>query len=194
MPAIVEVCDVSLYVMTSEFGAPTQLEKIDMLDFADLIALNKMEKKGAEDALRNVRKQFRRNRNLFDGPDDRAPRLRHHRQHSSTTPAPTSSTGRSSTRSTKKRGSAGSRSCRSVPARAAGTRSSPPSRPATSARSPAPPATTARQCRAGAGRPPAFPAQRGPGPCCARPAAAEPRRSRRRAIADDAGRNSPRRP
>jgi len=70
---IVEICDVSLYVMTSEFGAPTQLEKIDMLDFADLIALNKMEKKGAEDALRNVRKQYRRNRNQFELPDSRLP-------------------------------------------------------------------------------------------------------------------------
>jgi len=70
---IVEVCDLSLYVMTSEFGAPTQLEKIDMLDFADLIALNKMEKRGAEDALRNVRKQYRRNRKLFDAPDESLP-------------------------------------------------------------------------------------------------------------------------
>jgi len=71
--AIVRVCDVSLYVMTSEFGAPTQLEKIDMLDFADLVAINKMEKKGAEDALRNVRKQVRRNRKLFDAPDEQIP-------------------------------------------------------------------------------------------------------------------------
>jgi methylmalonyl-CoA mutase len=70
---IVEVCDLSLYVMTSEFGAPTQLEKIDMLDFADLIALNKMEKRGAEDALRNVRKQYRRNRHLFDAADEELP-------------------------------------------------------------------------------------------------------------------------
>jgi methylmalonyl-CoA mutase len=70
---IVEVCDVSLYVMTSEFGAPTQLEKIDMLDFADLIALNKMEKRGAEDALRNVRKQYRRNRQLFEAADAELP-------------------------------------------------------------------------------------------------------------------------
>ena len=70
---IVEVCDVSLYVMTSEFGAPTQLEKIDMLDFADLIALNKMEKRGAEDALRNVRKQYRRNRHLFEAADEELP-------------------------------------------------------------------------------------------------------------------------
>ncbi|AMV70432.1 methylmalonyl-CoA mutase family protein [Desulfuromonas carbonis] len=70
---IVEVCDLSLYVMTSEFGAPTQLEKIDMLDFADFVALNKMEKKGAEDALLNIRKQYRRNRNLFDAPDAAIP-------------------------------------------------------------------------------------------------------------------------
>ncbi len=70
---IVEVCDQSLYVMTSEFGAPTQLEKIDMLDFADLIALNKIEKRGAEDALRNVRKQYRRNHKLFDAADEDLP-------------------------------------------------------------------------------------------------------------------------
>jgi methylmalonyl-CoA mutase len=70
---IVEICDVSIYVMTSEFGAPTQLEKIDMLDFADLVALNKMEKKGAEDALLNVRKQVRRNRKLFAAPDAEIP-------------------------------------------------------------------------------------------------------------------------
>jgi methylmalonyl-CoA mutase len=70
---IVEICDVSLYVMTGEFGAPTQLEKIDMLDFADLVALNKMEKKGSEDALRNVRKQVRRNRKFFEAPDAEIP-------------------------------------------------------------------------------------------------------------------------
>ncbi len=70
---VVGICDVSLYVMTCEFGAPTQLEKIDMLDFADVIALNKFERKGAEDALRNVRKQYRRNRNLFDLPDEELP-------------------------------------------------------------------------------------------------------------------------
>ncbi len=71
--AIVEICDVSLYVMTCEFGAPTQLEKIDMLDFADIVALNKFERKGAEDALRNIRKQYRRNRNLFEAADSEIP-------------------------------------------------------------------------------------------------------------------------
>jgi len=70
---VVGICDVSLYVMTCEFGAPTQLEKIDMLDFADLVALNKFERKGAEDALRNVRKQYRRNRNLFEPADAELP-------------------------------------------------------------------------------------------------------------------------
>ena len=70
---IVEIADIALYVMTCEFGAPTQLEKIDMLDFADLVALNKFERKGAEDALRNVRKQYRRNRDLFDIPDEELP-------------------------------------------------------------------------------------------------------------------------
>ena len=70
---IVDIADASLYVMTCEFGAPTQLEKIDMLDFADLVALNKFERKGAEDALRNVRKQYRRNRNLFQGSDEELP-------------------------------------------------------------------------------------------------------------------------
>ncbi|HBG07801.1 MAG TPA: methylmalonyl-CoA mutase [Geobacter sp.] len=70
---VVAICDVSLYVMTCEFGAPTQLEKIDMLDFADLIALNKFERKGSQDALRNVRKQYRRNRNLFETADEELP-------------------------------------------------------------------------------------------------------------------------
>jgi len=70
---VVDIADVSLYVMTCEFGAPTQLEKIDMLDFADLVALNKFERKGAEDALRNVRKQYRRNRNLFEVADEALP-------------------------------------------------------------------------------------------------------------------------
>jgi methylmalonyl-CoA mutase len=70
---ITEVCDVAMYVMTSEFGAPSQLEKIDMLDFADLIVINKFERKGSEDALREVRKQYRRNHNLFDLPDEQIP-------------------------------------------------------------------------------------------------------------------------
>ncbi|WP_209123390.1 fused isobutyryl-CoA mutase/GTPase IcmF [Alkalihalobacillus sp. BA299] len=63
---ITEISDVAMYVMTSEFGAPTQLEKIDMIDYADLIAINKFERKGSEDALRHVRKQYQRSHNLFD--------------------------------------------------------------------------------------------------------------------------------
>ncbi|MBO9675006.1 MAG: cobalamin-dependent protein [Sphingobacteriaceae bacterium] len=70
---ITEHCDVSLYVMTPEFGAATQLEKIDMLDFADLVAINKFDKRGALDALRDVRKQYRRNHNIFDAKDDEIP-------------------------------------------------------------------------------------------------------------------------
>src|SRR5699024_5853228 len=58
--------DLSLYVMTPEYGAQTQLEKIDMLDFADLIALNKFDKRGALDALRDVKKQYQRNHGFFD--------------------------------------------------------------------------------------------------------------------------------
>jgi methylmalonyl-CoA mutase len=60
--AVIDYCDLSLYVMTSEFGAASQLEKIDMLDFADLVAINKFDRRGAEDALRDVRKQIIRNR------------------------------------------------------------------------------------------------------------------------------------
>ncbi|AYQ33584.1 methylmalonyl-CoA mutase family protein [Runella sp. SP2] len=70
---ITEHSDVSLYVMTAEYGAATQLEKIDMLDFADLIAINKFDKRGSLDALRDVRKQYRRNHNLWDVPDDQLP-------------------------------------------------------------------------------------------------------------------------
>ncbi|WP_316743220.1 methylmalonyl-CoA mutase family protein [Pedobacter antarcticus] len=70
---ITDHCDVSLYVMTPEFGAATQLEKIDMLDFADLVAINKFDKRGALDALRDVRKQYKRNHNLFDAGDDEIP-------------------------------------------------------------------------------------------------------------------------
>jgi isobutyryl-CoA mutase len=68
---ILDHSDVSLYVMTPEYGAATQLEKIDMLDFADVIALNKFDKRGALDALRDVKKQYQRNHQLFDKkPDD----------------------------------------------------------------------------------------------------------------------------
>ena len=63
--AIVPLVDTSLYVMTPEFGAASQLEKIDMLDFADFVAINKFDRKGAQDALRDVRKQFQRNREAW---------------------------------------------------------------------------------------------------------------------------------
>src|SRR5271167_3154256 len=63
--AIVPLADTSLYVMTPEFGAASQLEKIDMLDFADFVAINKFDRKGAEDALRHVRKQYQRNHEWF---------------------------------------------------------------------------------------------------------------------------------
>ncbi|MDB5061114.1 MAG: methylmalonyl-CoA mutase, partial [Mucilaginibacter sp.] len=70
---ITDYCDLSLYVMTPEFGAATQLEKIDMLDFADLVALNKFDKRGALDAIRDVRKQYKRNHMLFDAKEDDLP-------------------------------------------------------------------------------------------------------------------------
>ena len=63
---ITDLSDISIYVMTSEFGAASQLEKIDMLDFADLIVVNKFEKRGSDDALRDVRKQVQRNKKAFD--------------------------------------------------------------------------------------------------------------------------------
>ncbi|MBC2839885.1 methylmalonyl-CoA mutase family protein [Robiginitalea sp. SC105] len=63
---ILEHSDVSLYVMTPEFGAATQLEKIDMLDFADLVAINKFDKRGAQDALRDVKKQYKRNHGIWE--------------------------------------------------------------------------------------------------------------------------------
>src|SRR3546814_6837032 len=62
-----------MYVMTSDFGAPSQLEKIDMLDFAELVVLNKFDKRGAEDALRDVRKQWKRNRVAFQTKDEDVP-------------------------------------------------------------------------------------------------------------------------
>ena len=64
--SIADLVDISIYVMTSEFGAASQLEKIDMLDFADLVVVNKFEKRGGEDAVRDVRKQVQRNRKAFD--------------------------------------------------------------------------------------------------------------------------------
>ena len=78
---IVDLVDLPIYVMTSEFGAASQLEKIDMLDLAELVVINKFDKRGAEDALRDVRKQWRRNRVAFELrrgrdpglPDDRQP-------------------------------------------------------------------------------------------------------------------------
>ena len=71
--AIVPLVDRSLYVMTPEFGAASQLEKIDMLDFADAVAINKFDRKGAEDALRDVRKQVQRNRKAFGQPPEDMP-------------------------------------------------------------------------------------------------------------------------
>ncbi|GGE31415.1 methylmalonyl-CoA mutase family protein [Psychroflexus planctonicus] len=70
---ILDHSDVSLYVMTPEFGAATQLEKIDMLDFADLVAINKFDKRGAKDALRDVKKQYQRNHQLWDAKLDSLP-------------------------------------------------------------------------------------------------------------------------
>ena len=70
---IVDLTDVSLYVMTHDFGAPTQLEKIGMLDLADFVAINKFEKRGSEDALRDVRKQVQRNRMRFDEQPEEMP-------------------------------------------------------------------------------------------------------------------------
>src|SRR5699024_5151723 len=63
--AITEITDLSMYVMTAEFGAPTQLEKIDMIDFADFIVINKFEQKGSDDALKQVRKQYGRTHMLI---------------------------------------------------------------------------------------------------------------------------------
>lgn len=71
--AIAELADISLYVMTPEFGAASQLEKIDMLDFADIVAINKFDRKGAEDALRDVSKQVQRNREDFSKSADEMP-------------------------------------------------------------------------------------------------------------------------
>jgi len=70
---IVDLVDFSVYVMTSDYGAASQLEKIDMLDFADLVVLNKFDKRGAEDALRDIRKQWKRNHTAFAAADDEVP-------------------------------------------------------------------------------------------------------------------------
>lgn len=71
--SVTEYCDLSLYVMTAEYGAPSQLEKIDMLDYADFVAINKFTRRGSEDALRDVRKQFQRNHELFSTPAEELP-------------------------------------------------------------------------------------------------------------------------
>ncbi len=68
--SILNFCDVSLYVMTPEYGAASQLEKINMLDYADLIVINKSDKPGASDALIEVRKQYKRNHALWNAKDD----------------------------------------------------------------------------------------------------------------------------
>ena len=70
---IVDLVDTSIYVMTPEYGAPSQLEKIDMLDLADFVVLNKSDRQGAEDALRDVRKQWKRNKTDFERPDEDVP-------------------------------------------------------------------------------------------------------------------------
>ena len=70
---ILDHSDASLYVMTPEFGAATQLEKIDMLDFADIVAVNKFDKRGALDAVRDVKKQYKRNHQLWDTKDEEIP-------------------------------------------------------------------------------------------------------------------------
>jgi len=70
---IVDHADLALYVMTPEYGAASQLEKVDMLDYADLVVINKADRRGADDAVRDVRKQYRRNHNVFDAPAEELP-------------------------------------------------------------------------------------------------------------------------
>jgi methylmalonyl-CoA mutase len=70
---IIDLVDIAIYVMTAEFGAPSQLEKIDMLDYADLVVVNKFEKRGSEDAVQDVRKQVQRNRKAWTTPLDQMP-------------------------------------------------------------------------------------------------------------------------
>ena len=71
--SILDYCDVSMYVMTPEYGAASQLEKINMLDYADVVCINKFDKAGALDALHDVRKQYKRNHNLWTAKDDDLP-------------------------------------------------------------------------------------------------------------------------
>src|SRR6185436_16964097 len=71
--SILDFCDVSMYVMTPEYGAASQLEKINMLDYADLIAINKFDKAGALDAMADVKKQYKRNHQLFKAKDEELP-------------------------------------------------------------------------------------------------------------------------
>ncbi|HEX7848040.1 MAG TPA: methylmalonyl-CoA mutase family protein [Chitinophagaceae bacterium] len=71
--SILDYCDVSMYVMTPEYGAASQLEKINMLDYADLVCINKFDKAGALDALADVRKQYKRNHQLFSAKDNELP-------------------------------------------------------------------------------------------------------------------------
>lgn len=71
--SILDYCDVSMYVMTPEYGAPSQLEKINMLDYADVIGVNKFDKAGALDALHDVRKQYKRNQGLWEAKDEELP-------------------------------------------------------------------------------------------------------------------------
>ncbi len=71
--SILDYCDISLYVMTPEYGAASQLEKINMLDYADVIAINKFDKAGALDALQDVRKQYKRNHQMFMAKDEELP-------------------------------------------------------------------------------------------------------------------------
>lgn len=70
---IIDHCDLAMYVMTPEYGAATQLEKIDMLDYANIIAINKFDKRGAKDAIRDVKKQYQRNHLMFDKDPDEMP-------------------------------------------------------------------------------------------------------------------------
>src|SRR5207344_297071 len=71
--SILDYCDVSMYVMTPEYGAASQLEKINMLDYADIVCINKFDKAGAFDALHDVRKQYKRNRGLWNAKDEELP-------------------------------------------------------------------------------------------------------------------------